>query len=168
LRALAKEVKVSASFLSQVENGKVAPSLSTLAGLANALESRIGILLGEYTKLPYVNPVVPKKKRMVMKNMGHGVKIELLTPQNNRNVMQGAILAFNSRSSTGSSTGHYAQHMGQETGLVLEGSVALVYGNKERRLEAGDSFYINSNVPHEFKGIDGESRILIVATPPVF
>ena len=51
LRALAKKIEISASFLSQVESGKASPSLSTLKSISDALATTIGNLIGESQKL---------------------------------------------------------------------------------------------------------------------
>ena len=39
-------------------------------------------------------------------------------------------------------------HSGQEFNLVLEGTVVVVWGDKEFRLEPGDSIYFNPTIPH--------------------
>ena len=40
------------------------------------------------------------------------------------------------------------QHSGQEFNLVLEGSLIVVWGDREFRLEPGDSIYFNPTIPH--------------------
>ena len=40
------------------------------------------------------------------------------------------------------------QHSGQEFNLVLEGSLIVVWGDRELRLEPGDSIYFNPTIPH--------------------
>lgn len=39
-------------------------------------------------------------------------------------------------------------HVGEEFNMVLEGSMILVFGDKELLLEKGDSIYFNPNYPH--------------------
>lgn len=40
------------------------------------------------------------------------------------------------------------QHSGQEFNLVLEGSLIVVWGDREFRLGPGDSIYFNPSIPH--------------------
>jgi len=76
LRELAKQLDVSASFLSQVETGKAFPSLSSLKNLANSLQVTVGGLMGEDSKI--TDPVVKKNQRKALKQMGKGEKIPTL------------------------------------------------------------------------------------------
>ena len=39
-------------------------------------------------------------------------------------------------------------HKGQEFNLVLEGTLIVVWGDREFRLEPGDSIYFNPTIPH--------------------
>lgn len=39
-------------------------------------------------------------------------------------------------------------HAGQEFNLVLEGSIVVTFGDKQVRLDAGDSIYFNPTLPH--------------------
>lgn len=43
---------------------------------------------------------------------------------------------------------HLMTHKGEEFNYVLEGSIALVFGDREIILNAGDSIYFNSSLPH--------------------
>ncbi len=72
LRALAQKLRVSASFLSQVENGKASPSLSTLKNISDALATTIGNLIGEDQKAQDA-PVVRSSERKYIKEMAKGV-----------------------------------------------------------------------------------------------
>ena len=54
-------------------------------------------------------------------------------------------------------------HSGQEFNLVLEGTVVVVWGDREFRLEAGDSIYFNPTVPHGQRcGSDIPARFVTV------
>lgn len=56
-------------------------------------------------------------------------------------------------------------HAGQEFNLVLEGTVSLVFDNKEIILKAGDSIYFNPTHPHGQKCVgDVKARFLTVIT----
>ncbi|MDR1344054.1 MAG: cupin domain-containing protein [Tannerellaceae bacterium] len=47
-------------------------------------------------------------------------------------------------------------HAGQEYNLILEGRIMLRINGKDLTLEAGDSIYFNSELPHGMKALDGE------------
>lgn len=54
-------------------------------------------------------------------------------------------------------------HPGQEFNLVLEGTVVVIFEDKEIVLQAGDSIYFNPNIPHGQKnGGEGKARFLTV------
>ena len=164
LRELASKVNVTASFLSQVETGKALPSLATLKKLADALHQTIGIIVGEDESIMDFNPIVKKEKRITLENIGHGIKIELLATQDINNQMQPYIITLDINGDT-----EINQHSGQESGLVLAGSIELFFNKNKYILGVGDNFYINANISHHLKNIfNVESQVLIVATPPLF
>jgi transcriptional regulator with XRE-family HTH domain len=47
-------------------------------------------------------------------------------------------------------------HTGQEYNLVIEGRMLLQINGKDLVLEAGDSIYFNSELPHGMKALNGE------------
>lgn len=165
LRELAKDINISASFLSQVETGKALPSLATLKKIADELHTSIGTLVGENENSNTDNPILRKEERILIDKMGRGINIELLAAKNINNQMQPYIIGFD----TNGDSGAFSQHSGQEAGYVLKGSIELNYNKKKYILNAGDTFYINANISHHLKNIfNGESQLLIAATPPLF
>lgn len=54
-------------------------------------------------------------------------------------------------------------HPGQEFNMVLDGRIFFQIGEKQLTLEAGDSIYFNSALPHGMKALDDkEVRFLVV------
>lgn len=54
-------------------------------------------------------------------------------------------------------------HSGQEFNIVLEGVVVVVWGNREFRLNPGDTIYFNPTIPHGQRcGGDVKARFLTV------
>lgn len=53
-------------------------------------------------------------------------------------------------------------HPGQEFNYVLEGSVIVVIGSREFKLEAGDSIYFDPSLPHGQKTTDPMAKFLTV------
>src|SRR5690554_7495134 len=84
LKELDEKIGATPSFISQVENNKISPSLSKLKDISDALNTTISLLIGEsnQTHLPHI---VKKEDRKHMDNLGTGINIYLLTtPDSNK------------------------------------------------------------------------------------
>ena len=70
----------------------------------------------------------------------------------------------------GAGTGRHAlTHEGEECGLVLSGRLEVSVGDESAVLYPGDAYYFRSNQPHRFHNPGGEPCELITAcTPPSF
>ncbi len=164
LAILAEKLDVSASFLSQIESGRAMPSLATLKNISDALNVTIGTLVGE-GKNTSESPVVRENERRVLKEIGDGLEIRLLSHRDPYIQMEPAIFEFEE----GGSTGDFSQHFGQEFIFVMDGTLKVYIASDEYTLEKGDSFYFNSYIPHLFKNTNkGRTRIIRVITPPIF
>lgn len=53
-------------------------------------------------------------------------------------------------------------HGGQEFNLVLEGSIGVIYKDKEFILHAGDSIYFDPSVPHGQRSVTPYARFLTI------
>jgi len=164
LRSLAKKINLSASFLSQVESGKVVPSLSSLKKVSEALNTTIGILVGE-EKDTIEDPIVRVQKRKSIEDANNGMAVEFLTFSHPDKLMEPMVFKMSKRA--GSDTLY--QHFGQEFVLVLKGRIELVLGGNRCALFEGDSIYFNSSVPHAFWSVfDGTTEVLSINTPSNF
>lgn len=165
LRDLAKRLHVSASFLSQIETGKAAPSLSTLKNIADALQTTVGILVGEGEQLDY-KPVVKEAERKALKGVGDGIRMYLLTSPDSNKQMEPLLFKLDKNATSGHSM---YKHFGQEFVLVLKGSIEITLNSTTYVLRKGDSMYFNSSIPHSFRNLQkGASEALWVDTPPTF
>ena len=70
----------------------------------------------------------------------------------------------------GAGTGRHAlTHEGEECGIVLSGRLEVVVGDQSAVLHPGDAYYFHSNQPHRFRNHGSEPCELITAcTPPSF
>jgi transcriptional regulator with XRE-family HTH domain len=165
LRDLARRVGVTASFLSQVETAKTSPSLATLKKIADSLETTVGNLVGEDAP-KNDNPVVTEKDRRTIREIGHDVKMYLLSTPNPNKQMEPLLFEMKANASSGETV---YSHFGQEFVLVLKGAIEISLNDKEYILNKGDSIYFNSNTPHSFRNISkGTTEALWVVTPPTF
>jgi transcriptional regulator with XRE-family HTH domain len=163
MRELADKVSCSTSFISQIENGKVSPSISMLKKIATELDVRVvDFFMTEETD----NDVILRKdKRTHMKYpQGHAF-IELLVSKVSDKKMQPIWAHFEPGDG---SEGLYS-HTGEEFGLVIKGSLELQLEDEVYMLDEGDTFYFNSERKHGYRNLgDTTTTVIWVITPPSF
>jgi len=161
LKELSESVGVTPSFLSQLENGKVAPSLSTLRKILSVLGERmVTVLQDETDEKKFVVKANERKKLIVSDKLWY----EILSTKNS------SIAMFLMYLEPGYGSGiDFYSHEGVETGLMLQGKVKIFVGDKEFVLNEGDSITYNSTTPHRWENI-GEKRAIGIwsITPPSF
>ncbi len=165
LSALARDIKVSKSLISQVEKGEVLPSLSTLEKIAVSLDVPITDFFkfeDELSEKNHSNNIVRKDKRIKLSIPDSATVYYLLTPNLHAN-LEFLIVEFPPCSdSTGRDT---FRHKGEEYFLVLEGEFTLKIENETYILYEGDSGYFDSNKKHLFvNNTDKKAKLLVVAT----
>ncbi|HEV2780688.1 MAG TPA: cupin domain-containing protein [Actinophytocola sp.] len=177
LRALAAEVGVSASMISQIENGKSQPSVSTLYAITTALGISIHEVfdagapaeqprvVGEPTTLiealgssrgQRIGPVVGEKDRQAL-TLDTGVVWERLGELPPHPV--DFLLVTYPPGGTSSSTGGLMRHPGAEFGYLISGELVLTLGFEEIHLSAGDSFSFESATPHSYRNEGTEPAV---------
>ncbi len=69
----------------------------------------------------------------------------------------------------GTTTGERIKHQGEEIGTVLEGEIVLTINGQDYHLVAGQSYAINTGIPHSFSNTSaGICRIISAHTPTTF
>jgi transcriptional regulator with XRE-family HTH domain len=159
LRQLARLIGASPSLLSQIENGKVTPSVDTLYLLAGALGVPVAAFFGDAIRAPAAGGtwVVRGTERQRI-GLEHGVTWENLLPQEESDLRFMEI-----RYAPGASSGeHLLRHPGRDLFLVLEGELTFRVGFGEHRLTAGDTIGFGDFQPHQLRN-DGtiESRAIV-------
>lgn len=168
LKEFASKVSVSASFISQVESGKISPSLSKLKNIADSLNTTVGLLIGEnsLTGTSNPSPVVRKDERKQASDLGDGINVRLLSSPDPYKQMEPLLITMVDKAISGDKP---YQHYGQEFILVLKGKCEIVLNNTKYILNKGDSIYFNSNTPHSFRNLsEGNTEAVWVITPPSF
>jgi transcriptional regulator with XRE-family HTH domain len=156
------------SMISRVERGAVSPSVDTLTKIGNALNTPVGFLFLEDElangRIAQPNPVVHEHTRKILSPQ-RGIIFELLNPN-----LEGPIEFLYVVYEPGAYTGHdNYTHKGSECGLILQGELLVVSGDKEYLLHEGDSITLCSETPHMKKNISDVPCISIWAnTPPFF
>jgi transcriptional regulator with XRE-family HTH domain len=182
LRALARSVKLSASFISQIETGKCRPSVSTLYAITTELgisvedvfeapqvtvvpangpaatgllpAAAFGVLAAEAGRR--VGPLVRPDEREVLE-LDSGVVWERLghVPGMQVDFLQVTYAPGGSSSSTG----RLMRHSGTEYGFLLRGELILTLGFDEHRLTPGDAVSFPSTTPHRYRNDGAEPAV---------
>lgn len=156
------------SWLSKLENGLLTPSLDGLVKLAQALECGVDELVEGLSVPPRF--VVVKRGGGVIGNgrlngrnggrNGRGVVAEALADQWRGRRMHPVILHL----SGPKTTSQPESRAGERFLLVLQGEVALTYGDERIMLASGDSIYIDAAIPHCLAANGrGAARVLSVS-----
>ena len=159
LEALAERSGVSRAMISKLERGEKNPTLVVAAKVAEGLGVGLSQLVGVEERRRVV--VVPKERRMVVRDPETGFERQLLPPSFGgrgiefvRNVVPG-----------GSTSGEFPPHRrGVEEYVVVEwGRLRAILGGEEYLLEEGDALYFEADVPHRFDNAgEGECGYYLV------
>jgi len=182
VRQLARDVGVSASLISQIENGRSRPSVSTLYAITQALgisvedvfdtgagatvETMADAVPGPVGRLPSVaealaasaatdvalGPLIRPQEREVLE-LDSGVTWERLGRTAGAKV--DFMLVTYAPGGSSSSTGQLMRHPGDEYGYLLSGALVVTLGFTEHELGAGDAVSFPSSTPHRYRN-DGE------------
>lgn len=163
IKDLSKQIGVTSSLISQIENAKAFPSIVTLKKLADALHTTVGELIGE-NENEIKKPLLKVEERRFAKTNKKGTSSYLLSYHIPSKQIEPYLLHFEENAdSKGVMTSKFP---GQEFCFVLKGRFEATVNRKKHLLEVGDSFYFDSIKPHVFKNIfQGEAQLLWVITP---
>jgi transcriptional regulator with XRE-family HTH domain len=153
LRGMAAEADISPSLLSQVETGKVQPSVSTLWAVVTCLGLSVDQLLGQGpiadvpSRSGRVHPVQPRAEapEILMEN---GVSWRGLAVVDSS---VDALLVTYGPGAASSLDDTHMRHTGTEYGYIIRGELTLKLDFESYPLRAGDSFCFESMRPHLYK-----------------
>ncbi len=176
LREVARQLEVSPSFVSQIENGKSQPSVATLYALAKLLSVPVDVLFESQwggskpiadtedseqvsrdnfdtptdawdESKARISSVNPHNRSVII--MDSGVRWERLaaTAEQGVNFME---IVYEPGSESNSS-GEMMIHSGYEYGYALEGEVEVTIGDLVLTLSKGHSIGFDSSIPHMFR-----------------
>lgn len=150
------------SLISQIENQKANPSVSTLVAISHALGVPISIFFEEDGAA--CNPVIRSTDRAVVRT-ANGVSYYQL----NRHPGETPIEVLWAEYEGGSSTGKLISHEGTECGIVLSGKLEVRTETETYVLNSGDSITLDSSVPHMLTNLsNGLSTAIWINSPPSF
>jgi transcriptional regulator with XRE-family HTH domain len=174
IRALARDIGVSPSLISQIETGKSQPSVSTLYAITSALELPLEDLFdasdGEESPVPPaaagapgpgylgtdrakgVGPHVSPDDRELL-TLESGVTWERLGQVPHHHV--DFLLVTYQPGSASSTDGQLMRHGGTEYAYLISGELKLTLAFDEHLLAPGDSVCFESTTPHGYRN-DGD------------
>jgi transcriptional regulator with XRE-family HTH domain len=175
IRRLAERAGVSPSLISDVERGKVEPSISTLKRLSDALGTTLTYFFSE--PAAQTGRVVRATERMILNKLEAspaelrgsmatgGIRFELASPAETERIE-----AIYGRYDVGASMGDEpVTHEGEEWGMVLRGRLKVWVGDEIHFLDPGDSIWFPSTTPHRMENVaDEPTEYIWIDTPKSF
>lgn len=166
--ALAREVGVSPSLISQIERSVTTPSIEVLWAIARALNVSMGAFFQQGVE---VAPPVSKKAIVVKANqrkriaLPNSVSYDLLSPDLKHQIE----FTWAEFEPGEESPNQPYSHEGEEQMVVVEGEIHFWVDGEEFILSKGDAITIDSSLPHRAANLSGRRAVVIAAmTPPSF
>jgi transcriptional regulator with XRE-family HTH domain len=164
---LGKHTGLSASMLSQLENGKMFPTLPTLARIAMVFDVGLEYFFADRRKKSLFS-VVRAGERMRFPERADmpdpGYFFECLAFSSQEKSLQAYWAEFLPRPAQ-RVIDHV--HDGAEFIYVLEGELVIHYADEDNLLKTGDSVYFDSSQPHGYRSAGpNPARAIIITTPP--
>ena len=162
-RALARQSGVANATISQIEAGKLNPTVGMLKRVLDGIPISLGEFFGD--EFEDRDRVFFRAEELTEIADG-GVSYR----QVGANLASRSIQLLHELYQPGSGTGKHAiTHEGEESGIILSGRIEVTVGEQSGILRRGDAYYFKSNQPHRFRNSGNEPCELISAcTPPTF
>jgi transcriptional regulator with XRE-family HTH domain len=163
---LGKHTGLSASMLSQLENGKLVPTLPTLARIAMVFDVGLDHFFSDRRKNKMFS-VVRADERMKFPDKPGSPNpdfwFECLAFSAQDKSLQAYLAEFPKRGADV----HEHSHEGAEFLHLFDGSISIHYQNEEYLLNAGDSVYFDASEPHSYRGMAKTvSKAIVITTAP--
>jgi transcriptional regulator with XRE-family HTH domain len=163
---LGKHTGLSASMLSQLENGKLVPTLPTLARIAMVFDVGLDHFFTDRRKNKLF-AVVRANERMKFPDRPGSPSpdfwFECLAFSAQDKSLQAYLAEFPKRGADV----HEHSHEGAEFLHLFEGSIAIHYQGEDYILNAGDSVYFDAAEPHSYRGMAKTvSKAIVITTAP--
>jgi transcriptional regulator with XRE-family HTH domain len=154
-REIADACGFTKSLLSKIERDRVMPPVATLVKIANALGTRISVLIEAGTKVPsVVTTGAEVAEGMISTDQGY--RIHPYATRFERKRMQPFMFTVR----RGEVKEHHLAHEGEEFLYVLDGCVRVQVGPDEHVLNAGDALYFDAAYIHQVIPVSEEARYL--------
>ena len=169
LEKLASRTDCTKSYISQLEKGLTAPSVSMLGRLAGALDVHVADFFRDIDIQEEEDWCFRKSKRRQIAYPDGKVVTQLLTRSMFQKKMQ-PIISTIKPGGTADQSGQLTHPAGsQEFVLVMKGELYFQINGNEMTLEEGDTLYFNGELPHRWANTGKkDAEVLFVFTPPIW
>ena len=155
LQELSEATELSKPLLSQIENDQVIPPLATLLRIAKALQVPLQTFFEEEDNTQKCLVVRAGDANRMNRRPNHGGSPQpyfyhSLAYGKKHKHMEPFLVEFDPAQTEQLQP---VRHAGEEFFYILEGRVELEHGAEIYTLEAGDSVYWDSNVPHRLRAL---------------
>jgi transcriptional regulator with XRE-family HTH domain len=154
-KELADRVGLTPSFISQLENNQIAPSLSSFLQICDALGVSLSDTLGK--KPVEALWIIRKEKIFSSPSLRENGMQSFRIVQNGS--MSGSLLILEPYAQL---KGTIIPTEGQKLLYVLKGDVSVVIDGKGEMLRSGDSLFLKKEVPSVFKNEGGDSAEILL------
>jgi transcriptional regulator with XRE-family HTH domain len=155
-KELADKVDLTPSFISQLENDQISPSLSSFLNICGAL----GVNLSSFLETKRLNgsPWLFKRESVFLSPLSveDGIKIYGINPEEK---ISARIVVFPPDASLNR---HFFYRRGPEFIYVLRGCISVAMEGRTERLKDGDSVYLKESFPSGWKNEGGDEAELLV------
>ncbi|MBR2359205.1 MAG: helix-turn-helix transcriptional regulator [Bacteroidaceae bacterium] len=168
---LAERTGLSVEQIERIENNIDIPSLAPLIKIARALGVRLGTFLDDQDEM---GAVVCRKQETADATISFSnnavdarthMHYHSLSKSKADRHMEPFIIDIEA---VGDAGYELSSHEGEEFVYVMEGAIEVCHGKKKYVIEAGDTIYYDSIVPHHLHGYQGQAaKILAVVYTPI-
>ncbi|MGC9311106.1 MAG: helix-turn-helix domain-containing protein [Sediminispirochaetaceae bacterium] len=143
------------SHLSKIENGRVVPSIGALDKIAEALNTRVSILLGEEAHKEVVLTSHEEALEGLIRT-AQGYQIYPYASDYDEKKMQPFLFLTSKKKHKL----HTTAHESEEFIYILEGEMILKIGSNEYHLKEGDGIYFNARYEHQTIPLSENLKVL--------
>jgi quercetin dioxygenase-like cupin family protein/DNA-binding XRE family transcriptional regulator len=162
VRGFAAQTGFSASFISQLENGQVTPSLGSLQKIAETLKVTLGEFFAATAGEAEDNLIVHAAARRRLDSTWTDAHLEALGSMTRSRRLEPVLAVFGPGGKSGK---HVHSHSREEFAFVLKGRVTLTLGDEESDLSAGDAVTLPARAPHRWENRGEETvEVLLVSS----
>ncbi|MDD3360116.1 MAG: XRE family transcriptional regulator [Hespellia sp.] len=158
---LAARTELTKGFISQLERGQTAPSVSTLADIVECL----GTNLSDFFRDTKDTQIVYRHEDYFEKVDERGNSITWLIASAQSKSLEPILVHIQPKEMLPLDK----PHEGEEFGYVLKGKIEVIYGDQHDVVNEGDSFIFPANKRHSIRSLSKKvSTVIWVSTPPNF
>ena len=165
LVALGRHTGLSPGLLSRLERNKMVPTLPTLLRIALVYGVGLDFFFNTATPQRALGVVRAAERKQFPERLGGRDVVwefECLDFTATERLMN----AYRVRFRQAAARPRLHEHAGAEFLYLLSGKLAVVVGDKEQVLSAGDSMYFDSSQPHGYRSLSARAPEALVVTVP--